>query len=741
MELSTKTKDVTLTVMERTEPVRRPSIIRINDIIDNLRSYLPNANVDLITKAYIYSAKVHQGQTRLSGEPYLIHPLQVAYILTQMKLGEISITTGLLHDTVEDTYATIEEIGELFGPKVTSLVNGLTKLSKINFRSSQEREAENFRKMILSMADDVRVILIKLGDRLHNMRTLEFMSSDKQRMIAQETLDIYAPIANRLGIDWVKSELEDLSLKYLHRDEFAYLEDNVASKRKEQDRYIEEVKGILEEKLSNVTLREEISGRRKHYFSIYKKMIKQQIDFDQVYDLIAFRIIVDSVRDCYEALGIIHSVWKPVPGRIKDFIAMPKANMYQSLHTTVIGPHGERMEIQIRTSEMHRIAEEGIAAHWRYKEGKEINQRDDQLFAWLRQMLDWQQDLKDPAEFLENFRIDLYPDEVYVFTPRGDVKAFPHGATPLDFAYTIHTDVGNKCTGARANGRMVSLNYQLRNGDTLEIITSNRQKPRNDWLTIVKTPKARTKIRQFLRLEQRNENVDAGRDLCQRELKKYGVDFAKIVKTDEMGTATKELGFNDPQDLFAAIGYGQVSVNQILQRFVPPEKLEKQQQRLQTRRKPRKERKVDKTSNLVQVRGVDHVLVNFAKCCSPLPGDEIVGYITKGRGVTVHSEGCARLQDHDPERKVEVNWAENDNVTRPVKIKLTCQDRPGLLAKVTSSISRLKANIRGAHVATNHPQRSVSIFEIEVNNADHLQEIIQALKKIKGVNDVSRTRV
>lgn len=726
--------------MDRAEPARRPSIIRINDIIDNLLSYLPTADIDLIHKAYIYSAKVHQGQTRLSGEPYLIHPLQVAYILTQMKLGEISIITGLLHDTVEDTYATIEEIEELFGPKVTSLVDGLTKLSKINFRSSQEREAENFRKMILSMADDVRVILIKLGDRLHNMRTLEFMPPEKQRLIARETLDIYAPIANRLGIDWAKSELEDLSLKYLHPDEFAYLEENVASKRKEQAQYIEEVKGILQEKLVGVTLREEIAGRRKHYHSIYKKMIKQQIDFDQVYDLIAFRIIVDSVRDCYAALGIIHSVWKPVPGRIKDFIAMPKANMYQSLHTTVIGPHGERMEIQIRTPEMHRIAQEGIAAHWRYKEGKEINQRDDQLFAWLRQMLDWQQDLKDPAEFLENFRIDLYPDEVYVFTPRGDVKAFPHGATPLDFAYTIHTDVGNKCTGARANGRMVSLNYQLRNGDTLEIITSNRQKPRNDWLNIVKTSKARTKIRQYLRLEQRNENIDAGRDLCQRELRKYGVDFAKILKTDEMDTATKELGFNDPLDLFAAIGYGQVSVNQILQRFVPPEKLEKQQKRLLAKKKTRKERKVDRTSNLVQVRGIDHVLVNFAKCCSPLPGDKIVGYITKGRGVTIHSERCARLQDHNPERKVEVNWAENENATRPVKVKLVCHDRPGLLAKVTSTISRQKANIRGAQVATNSPQRSISIFEIEVNNADHLQEIIQALQKIRGVNEVIRMR-
>ncbi len=738
---SNRERDPSPTARGLVTPVHRPTLIRINDIIDNLLSYLPNANVDLIIKAYIYSAKVHQGQVRLSGEPYLVHPLNVAYILTQMKLGEVSIATGLLHDTVEDTYAVLKEINELFGSEITTLVDGLTKLSKINFRSSQEREAENFRKMILSMADDIRVILIKLGDRLHNMRTLGFLHPEKQRIIAQETLEVYSPIASRLGIDWIKSELEDLSLKFLHPEEYAYLEEKVAAKRTERDQYIEEVKGILTKALPNVELREEITGRLKHYHSIYKKMLTQQIDVDQVYDLIAFRIIVSSVRDCYAALGIIHSIWKPVPGRIKDFIAMPKANLYQSLHTTVIGPHGERMEIQIRTDEMHRIAEEGIAAHWRYKEGKEINKRDDQLFAWLRQMLEWQQDLKDPAEFLETFRIDLYADEVYVFTPRGDVKALPQGATPLDFAYSIHTDVGNKCTGARANGRMVSLNYQLRNGDTIEIITSNRQKPRKDWLTIVKTSRARTKIRQYIRSEQRNENIEAGKDLCQRELKKLGVDFTRLLKTDEIESAAKELGFHDPQDLFAAVGYGHVSINQILQRFVPPEKLEKHQRRLQKRQRLRKEKKVDTTSNLVQVRGLDNVLVNFAKCCSPLPGDGIVGYITKGRGVTVHSEACARLQEHDPERKVEVDWSPHDQVTRPVKIKVLCQDRPGLLAKVSGAISRQNANIRGAQVATNQRQRSVSIFEVEVNNATHLENIIRALENIKGVTEVSRMRV
>ena len=719
----------------------RSTLIRIKDVIDNLRAYHPAASVDVIEKAYVYSAKVHQGQVRLSGEPYLIHPLNVSYILTQMKLGEVSIATGLLHDAVEDTYATLEEIEALFGKEITTLVNGLTKLSKINFRSSEEREAENFRKMLLSMAEDIRVILIKLGDRLHNMRTLCFLPVEKQRIIAQETMDVYSPIASRLGMDWMKTELEDLSFRYLHPQEFAELERKIASKRAERDQYIKEVKAIITEKLGQVNLRDEVTGRLKHYYSIYKKMLNQQIDFDEVHDLIAFRIIVDSIRDCYAALGTIHSVWKPVPGRIKDFIAMPKANMYQSLHTTVIGPYGERMEIQIRTPEMHRIAEEGIAAHWRYKEGREINKRDDQLFSWLRQMLEWQQDLKDPAEFLETFRINLYPDEVYVFTPRGDVKAFPQGATPIDFAYGIHTDVGNKCSGARANGRMVPLTYQLRNGDTIEIITSHHQKPRKDWLKTVKTSRAKTKIRQYFRMEQRQEDIEAGREACQKELRKYGVDFARLLKSGEFDKLAKEYSFQDVQDLLAAVGYGHITVNQIVLKFVPVEKLEKQQRPLPHRQHQKKEGIGRTSSSGVQVKGLDNVLVNFAKCCNPLPGEDILGYITKGRGVTVHSMECARLLETDPERRVEVAWKSSDDVTRPAKIKVVCQDRPGLLAKVSGAISRQHANIRGAHIAPSDRHRSVSIFEVEVTNAEHLENIIRALSKIKGVSEVSRLRI
>jgi len=722
-------------------PPPRQTLIRINDIIESLRSYHPAADIKLVEKAYVFSAKVHQGQIRLSGEPYLIHPLQVAFILTKMKLDEICVATGLLHDTLEDTYATLEEIQSAFGPEITNLVDGLTKISKINFSSTEEQQAENFRKMILAMAKDIRVILIKLADRLHNMRTLEFLPPEKQIAVAQETLDIYCPLANRLGIDWVKTELENLVLKYLHPKEFNYLEEKIKAKKNEREQYVEKVKKIISEKLAPLNIREEVVSRLKHYYSIYKKMLRQQIDFDQVYDLIAFRIIVGSIKDCYEALGIIHSVWKPVPGRFKDFIAMPKANMYQSLHTTVIGPYGERMEIQIRTPEMHRIAEEGIAAHWRYKEGKEVDKRDDQMFSWLRRMLEWQQELKDPREFLETFRIDLFPDEVYVFTPRGEVKAFPRGATPIDFAYSIHTDVGHQCVGSRANGRMVPLHYQLRNGDTIEIITSKNQKPSKNWLKIVKTSRARTKIRQWMRIEQRSDNILVGREASEREFKRYNLNFNKLYKSGKISQVAEEFGFHNIQDLLAAIGYGKVSVNQLIQKIIPPEELETKLNSLRQKQKVTKRLRSKVHPSGIRVKGLDHILVNFAKCCNPLPGDKVVGYITKGRGVTVHTEGCPRLLETNKERRVEVSWSLDQELTRPVKIKVLCRDKPGMLAEITRVISTMKSNIRGAKIVTTEDQRGVSIFEVEVKNLSHMNNIIRTLEKIKGVTGVSRVKL
>ena len=725
--------------IKKDDPHQGLPIVRINDIIESLQSYYPHADTALIEKAYIFSAKAHQGQIRLSGEPYLTHPLHVAYILTKMKMDDLCVVTGILHDTMEDTSTSLETIQELFGPHVASLVDGLTKISKINFSSTEEQQAENFRKMILAMAQDIRVILIKLADRIHNMRTLEFLSSEKQKTIAQETLDIYSSIANRLGIDWIKTELENLSLKFLHPKEFHYLDELIRSKKEERNQYVQKVKKIISEKLEQFNIHNEVVGRLKHYYSIYQKMLRQKIDFDQVYDLIAFRIIVNSIKDCYAALGIIHSLWTPVPGRFKDFIAMPKANMYQSLHTTVIGPYGERMEIQIRTLEMHKIAEEGIAAHWRYKEsGKEIDKQYNQLFSWLRQMLEWQQELKDPGEFLETFRIDLFPQEVYVFTPRGEVKSFPKGATPIDFAYAIHTNVGHQCIGARANGRMVPLAYELKNGDTIEIITSKNQKPSKDWLKIVKTSHARTKIRQWIRLTEREDDIQTGREACEREFKRYHLNFTHLLKSGKIGKVMENIGFNNVQDLLIAIGLGKIQISHVIQKLIPPEELEKKLKFL-SKKGESKPKPADSSSG-VRVKGIDHILVNFAKCCSPLPGDKIIGYITKGRGVTIHLDACPRLLETSKERRVEVGWDHTKELSRSVKIKVLSQDKPGLLSELSGAITKLKSNIKGANVITTGTQQGVSTFELEVKDITHLESIINHIKKIKGVIEVSRIK-
>lgn len=718
------------------------ALIRINDVIENLLVYHPSADTNLVDRAYVFSAKVHQGQTRLSGEPYLTHPLQVAHILTRMKLDEVCITTGLLHDTLEDTPAKPEEIVSLFGQEIATLVDGLTKIGKMSFSSSEEQQAENFRKMILAMAKDIRVILVKLADRLHNMRTLEFLSAEKQRSIARETIEVYSPIANRLGVDWVKTELEDLAFKHLHPKEFLYLDEMITSQRKAHQQYVEEVKKIISAKLAPLHVSPEILGRLKHYYSVYKKMLRQQVDFDQVYDLIAFRVIVESIKDCYGALGIIHSVWKPVPGRFKDFIAMPKANMYQSLHTTVIGPYGERMEIQIRTREMHRIAEEGIAAHWRYKEGREIEKRDDQLFSWLRRMLEWQQELRDPREFLETFRTDLFPDEVYVFTPKGEVKAFPQGATPIDFAYGIHTTIGHQCIGARANGRMVPLIYQLKNGDTLEIVTSKTQKPSKDWLSIAKTPRAKTKIRQWLRSEQRIDSIiQAGRDSCEREFKRHNLNFTRLCKAGRVAKALEAFGVATVQELLSGVGQGKISVTQLVQKFIAQAKeggtlgFERDKQR-----EVRKKKSADESS-AVQVKGLSQILVSFAKCCNPLPGDKIVGYVTKGRGVSIHTTNCPRMLETDQERRVEVTWDVAHEVSRLVKIKVVSHDQPGLLAEMSAAISKEKSNIRGATIVTTEDHQGISTFEVEVKSVHHIENILKALKEIKGVYEAHRIKI
>jgi len=713
-------------------------MIRLNDIAEKINRYLPGSDLSLIEKAYVFSAKVHQGQVRLSGEPYLTHPLEVAAILADMKMDIYTVATGLLHDTVEDTYATLDEIKETFGLEVGTLVDGLTKISKITLTSHEEQQAESFRKMLLAMAKDIRIVLIKLADRLHNMRTLGFLSPENQVKIAQETLDIYAPLANRLGIDRIKTELEDLSFRYLHPEEFNKLAREVAWKKEEREKYIREVSSIISEKLSSYGLVGKVSGRPKHFYSIYKKMKAQSVEFEQVYDVIAFRIILNTVKDCYEALGILHSLWKPVPGRFKDYIAMPKANGYQSLHTTVIGPYGERVEIQIRTEEMNRTAEEGIAAHWQYKEGKVIAPKDSKQFAWVRQLLEWQQDLRDPREFLETVKIDLFPDEVYVFTPKGDVKQLPAGSTPVDFAYTIHTQIGHQCVGAKVNAKIVPLRYQLKNGDIVEIITAPGHQPSKDWLKFVKTSRARTKIRQWIKAEGRERSVDLGKEICEREFKKYHLDFGKLIKSEEMSKIISDLSLQSVDDLMAEVGYGNVSFKQIISKLVPPEKLERE--RKEESRLKRLAQKIRREPSGIQIRGIQDMMVRFGRCCNPLPGDPISGYITRGRGVTVHTADCLNILGADPERTIQVSWNLQEKAVHAVRVRVVCIDKKGLLAEISSSLASSEANILRAHVTTTEDKKAICNFELEVNDLKHLQNAFRSLTKLKNVLKVERLR-
>jgi guanosine-3',5'-bis(diphosphate) 3'-pyrophosphohydrolase len=714
-------------------------MIRLNDIVDQVLSYHPEADVSLIEKAYVYSAKVHAGQVRLSGEPYLMHPLGVADILARMRLDVFSIASGLLHDTLEDTDTKLDDLKRLFGTEVTQIVDGVTKIGRFEFSSHEERQAENMRKMILAMADDIRVVLIKLADRLHNMRTLNYHVVGKQRLIARETMDIYAPLAGRLGIDWIKTELEDLSFSYLDPDVYEEIISGLKRNEEERERYIKEVKDVIEEKLAELDLKGKVSGRPKHIYSIYKKMIVQNLDLEHIYDIIAFRIILNSIRECYEALGVIHSSWKPIPGRFKDYIGMPKANMYQSLHTTVIGPYGERVEIQIRTEEMHRIANEGIAAHWVYKEGRSVPESDSKRFTWLRELLEWQQDLKDPREFLETVRVDLFPDDVYVFTPNGDVRAFPRGSTPIDFAYSVHTEVGNQCTGAKVNGKLVPLKYELKNGDIVEIITSSKHVPSKDWLKIVKTSRARTRIRHWIKTEERERSITLGREICEREFRKHGMNFTKYLNSDEFLQVAKSFSLQKMEDLLASIGYGKISALQAIGKLTSLIEPEEKPDELVVERPERKERPLHRGG--VLVKGVDDILVRFAKCCNPLPGEQIAGFITRGRGVSVHRADCPSLLSSGFERRIEVDWDRDAEEVHPVGLAVICANVKGMLAAISGTLSNHDINILQANVRTRVDNRAECKFVVEVRDTDHLLGAMAAVRKIKNVIDVQRSSV
>ncbi len=732
-------------------------MIRLNDILTRVASYHPDPDLDIIKKAYVYSAKVHQGQLRKSGEPYLVHPLEVAGLLAELKLDEASIVTGLLHDTIEDTLATAEELTELFGPEVAQLVDGVTKLSKFSASatlSQEEKQAENFRKMIIAMAQDIRVILVKLADRTHNMRTLDHMKEEKQQRIAQETLDIYAPLANRLGISWIKAELEDLSLRYLKPQEFQDLSEKLNKRKKEREKYIEDVVSLIQTKLKERNLSGRVTGRFKHTYSIYKKMKAQSVDFDQIHDVIAFRLIMPTIPACYEALGLTHQLWKPVPGRFKDFIAIPKPNMYQSLHTTVIGPLSERVEVQIRTEEMHKIAEEGIAAHWAYKEGKALISKDDEKFAWLRQLMEWQQDLKDPKEFLETVKVDLFTDEVFVFTPKGDVRSLPRGATPVDFAYAIHSDVGGRCVGAKVNGKIVPLRYKLKNGDMVEVLTSPQAHPSKDWLTFVKTSRAQQKIRAFIKQQQRDKSLQLGRELTDREFRRYALNLNKLTKNGELKPACEELGFRTEDDLLVAIGYGKVAPMQLIHRLLPPEQVADVEQKngrdgaqaesssvipgLSRVTEMAKKLVGRQKANGVQIGGVDDVLVRFGRCCNPVPGDPIAGFITRGRGVTVHTVGCEKALATDPDRRVDVQWNVSGDFKRPVTLRVLTADRPGLLADISNTFSKKGVNISQANCRATGDDRAVNTFEVTISDLKQLTDLMRTIERLNGVYSVER---
>lgn len=726
--------------------------VTLDDLCRNVLTYFPDAQIDKIKKAYAFADNAHKGQLRSSGDPYIIHPLEVAYTLSEMKMDLASIITALLHDTVEDTDVSPADIVKEFGADVAALVDGVTKLSQITFRTTEEKQAENFRKMIIAMAKDIRVILVKLADRLNNMRTLDFLPEEKQRVIAQETLDIYAPIANRLGMGWIKIELEDLCLRHLHRDAYNRLTERISKKKKERDAYIDSLCSIFNEKLKEYDINAQVSGRAKHFYSIYKKIERRSVDFDQINDIIAFRIIVDNITECYKALGVIHALYLPVPGRFKDYIAMPKANNYQSLHTTVIGPEGERVEIQIRTQEMHQVAERGIAAHWQYKEGKfETKSRDN--VDWVNRLLEWQKDLSDPNEFLETVKIDLFAEDVFIFTPTGEVKQLPFGSTPLDFAFAVHTDVGNKCVGAKVNGKQVPLKHRLKSGDTVEIITSPNQQPSKDWLKIVKSSRAKAKIRAFIKTQERDRAKEIGTELVDKELKKFDLSPSKLEKSGQLLKVAQENSLRTVEELKIAVGYGRIGLGEIISKLLTKEEIDKKLASLNQPETPKPEdsflkkmfksaTKPRESKTAIKVANLNDVLIRFAKCCNPLPGDSIVGFITRGRGVTIHAGTCPKAIDTDQERRIDVQWNIHPNaqMRHQVRIRILSTDEPGLLAMLSQTISHANINITSANVRVTKDKKAVAIFEVEVTDLSQLHKVMSALEAKKGVISVERTR-
>jgi GTP diphosphokinase / guanosine-3',5'-bis(diphosphate) 3'-diphosphatase len=713
------------------------TVTKFRDLMKRMQANRPTDDLELVKKAYDYSLHVHSGQTRASGEPYLVHPLEVALVLAEMKMDPVAVAAGLLHDSVEDTSLTIVDIRQEFGEQVAHIVEGVTKISKIDFATREEQQAENLRKMMLAMVDDIRVVLIKLADRLHNMRTLEHLPPDRQQKIAKETLEIYGPIAHRLGMGKIRGELEDLGFKYLDPIAYEQVKEAVESHRKVGEAFLSRVEGVVRDKLKEAGITAKVESRTKRYYSIHKKLIRQRINVDQVYDLYAMRIVTRSV------LGIIHNVWRPVPGRIKDFIAMPRPNFYQSLHTSVITEDGTPFEVQIRTEEMHKMAEEGIAAHWKYKDGA-VSAQDEQRLAWLRQVVEWQRDVSDPNEFLSTLKIDLYPEEVYTFTPKGKVVVLPRDSTPIDFAYSVHTEVGHACVGAKVNGRMVPLRHKLHSGDIVEILTQPGHKPSRDWLAIVKSSRSRNKIKHWLNVHQRERAIEIGRKLIEKEARKYRIAF-KELKDEEFQRIASEYGLGRPDDLMAGIGYGKYSARQVLAKLTPA--ANRSIADSEEAREPESavtsvvRRVFGGDNNAITVKGSGDLLVYRARCCNPIRGEGIVGYVTRGKGVAVHAIDCPNVVNlmYEPERKIDVSWAKDDSTPNvyPVKLTVFCDDRYGMLKQITGVIGDAKSNIRNIEARTANSQAVVDIV-LDISDLKHLETIVNGLRKIPGVRDVQR---
>jgi guanosine-3',5'-bis(diphosphate) 3'-pyrophosphohydrolase len=727
------------------------TVTKFRDLLRKIRSYRPNDDLTLVKKAYEFSLHHHQGQTRASGEPYLVHPLEVAAVLAEMRLDTTAIAAGLLHDAVEDTTVTVDDIRNEFGEQVAHIVEGVTKISKIEFASREEAQAESVRKMVLAMVDDIRVVMIKLADRLHNMRTLEHLKPERQLMIARETQEIYAPIAHRLGMGKIRGELEDLAFQYVDPIAYNQVKDAIESRRKEGEEFLEQIQKVIEQKLHENNIRARVEARIKRIYSIWQKLQRQHISVDQIYDMMALRIITESVNDCYAVLGLIHNQWRPVPGRIKDMIAMPRPNLYQSLHTTVMAENGHAFEVQIRTEEMHKMAEEGIAAHWKYKDGP-ISAVDEKRLAWLRQVVEWQREVPDPNEFLSTLKIDLYPEEVYTFSPKGKIVILPREATPVDFAYTIHSQVGDTCVGAKVNGRIVQLKYKLRSGDIVEILTQPGHQPSRDWLGFVKSSRARQKIKHWLKIHQRERAIEIGRKLIEKEARKYRIALKEISEAELTKVAT-ENGLGRPDDLLAGIGYGKFSSRSILARLVPTSGASS------TSSSEPDEPPTGFTSVVrrvfggdtaaIKVTGHDDLLVYRARCCNPIRGEEIVGYVTRGKGVAVHSKSCTNVENlmYEPERRIAVAWGKDGTIGTapawetgfPIKLVVLCDNRPGMLKQITAVISDANTNIRNIEAKTAETHATVDII-VDIADVKHLERIVSGVRKIPGVRDVQRVQ-